>query len=284
MSEASTAAPVAGGRHHRSAKNYLLDPRFQLKYTSFLVGIALFLSAALGIILWNTSTKVIEQSNAAVQQGQETVKQGQETVERGKAVILESKKVNAVVTMTMKQCYADDPELQKTFAAQTVEDETKMNQEQTRLEGDAERLKKQADALAMQKAQVEAQQKTILGGLAGVLSLLVVGIGIAGIVFTHKIAGPIFKMKRLLRQVGEGKLVLRERLRKGDELQEFFETFEKMVDSLRHHQEQEIAKVDRILERLETAPVSQRGNKELDDDGITLLKKLRSDMQSQLEA
>ena len=44
------------------------------------------------------------------------------------------------------------------------------------------------------------------------LALLVIAIGFAGIVFTHKIAGPIFKMKRLLRQVGEGKLVVSERL------------------------------------------------------------------------
>jgi geranylgeranyl reductase len=56
---------------------------------------------------------------------------------------------------------------------------------------------------------------------------------VAGIVFTHKVAGPIFKMKRLLRQVGAGKLVLRERLRKGDELQHFFEVFEEMVAELR---------------------------------------------------
>ena len=90
-------------------------------------------------------------------------------------------------------------------------------------------------------------------------------------------------MKRLLREVGEGKLVLREKLRKGDELQHFFETFEKMVNDLRRHQQSEIAKVDDILARLDDAPVSQRGNKEVDADGIELLKRLRREMQDQLE-
>src|SRR5262249_6015346 len=75
-----------------------------------------------------------------------------------------------------------------------------------------------------------------------------------------------------------------ERLRKGDELQHFFETFERMVDDLRRRQQGEIAKVDRILERLESAPVSQRGNKEFDADGITMLKDLRTERQDQLDA
>ena len=113
---------------------------------------------------------------------------------------------------------------------------------------------------------------------------MVVALGMLGIVFTHKVAGPIFKMKRLLRQVGEGKLVVRERLRKGDELQHFFEVFETMVGELRKHQEAEIARVDRILEKLSEAPLSSRGVKEFDEDGVEMLRKLRSEMQSQLEA
>ena len=90
-------------------------------------------------------------------------------------------------------------------------------------------------------------------------------------------------MKRLIRQIGEGKLVLREKLRKGDELQHFFEAFETMVNDLRARQTAEISKVDKILERLVDAPVSQRGMREFDDDGVELLKQLRREMQDQLE-
>ena len=91
-------------------------------------------------------------------------------------------------------------------------------------------------------------------------------------------------MKRLLREVGAGKLVVRERLRKGDELQHFFEVFEKMVTELRRRQEAEIAKVDGILEKLSDAPLSNRGLKEFDDDGVEALRQLRREMQEQLEA
>ena len=285
MSDAPRSATSAtAGRHHRSARNYLLDTHFQLKYTGFLVGIALFLSVALGLIIWNTSRKVIQQSRTTVLQGQETVERGQETVERGKQVLVQSKRVSQVVAMNIAKEYKDDPELAKTFGEAATQDERKLEEEQIRLERDAADLKKQAETLRAQAVEVEEQQRLFLVGLWVMLSLLVIVIGLAGIVFTHKIAGPVFKMKRLLRQVGEGKLVLRERLRKGDELQHFFEAFEKMVEALRDHQKGEIAKVDAIISKLDDAPVSTRGNKEVDADGMAMLKKLRRDMQAQIEA
>ena len=261
MSEASTARPSPGsadttGRHQRSAKNYLIDRQFQLKYTGFLVGISLFLSIGLGVLIWNTSSAVIHQ--------------GQETVARGKQVLVQSRRVSQVVAMNIAKEYKEDPELAKTFGEEVAKDEAQLTEEQARLERDT--------------AFLEEQQRNLLIGLVVSLALLVGGIGFAGIVFTHKIAGPIYKMKRLLREVGDGKLVVREKLRKGDELVHFFETFEKMVGDLRKRQEAEIAKVDLILKRLDEGPRSQRGNRELDEDGVTLLKKLRREMQDHIEA
>lgn len=282
MSDAQS--PAASGRHNRSAKNYLIDRNFQLKYTAFLVGTALVLSMALGLILWRTSSKVIEQSQRAVEQGRETVKQGQETIDRGKQVLVQSRRVSQVVAMNIAKEYRDDPELAKTFNESAAKDEEKLKEEQDRLERDAVFLSKRAAELEEQAKDVATQQQALLVGLVAGLGLLVICVGIAGIVFTHKVAGPIFKMKRLIRQVGEGKLVLREKLRKGDELQHFFEAFENMVNDLRARQTAEITKVDRILERLDDAPLSHRGMREFDENGVELLKQLRREMQDQLEA
>jgi methyl-accepting chemotaxis protein len=251
------AAPrQAAPKHQRSLRNYLLDRHFQLRYAGFLAGTALCLSTVLGVLLWRTSSEVIVQ--------------GQKTVERGQLVLVESRRVSQVVAMNIAKEYKDDPELAKTFGEDAARDEQRLKDEQERLERDA--------------AFLAGRQKELLGGLVVLLTGLVVALGFVGIVFTHKVAGPIFKMKRLLRQVGEGKLVVREKLRKGDELQHFFEVFEEMVASLREHQEAEIAKVDRILDKLSAAPVSQRGMKEFDEDGIELLRQLRREMQAQLEA
>ncbi len=207
MSDAQS--PAASGRQQRSARNYLLDRNFQLKYTALLVGIALALSVALGLILWRTSSKVIEQSQSTVEQGRETVKQGQETIDRGKQVLVQSRRVSQVVAMNIAKEYKDDPELAKTFNESAAKDEAKLKEEQERLERDAAFLAARARDLELQAQIVATQQNALLIGLVAGLGLLVICVGLAGIVFTHKVAGPIFKMKRLLRQVGEGKLVVR---------------------------------------------------------------------------
>jgi hypothetical protein len=280
MTDEHRAAPANSGspprgRDQRSAKNYLINRRFQLKYTGLLVGIALLLSGALGLILWSTSSQIIEQSRKAVQQGQVTVQKGQETVKRGQQVLEISKNLTTAVRMDVER--QGNPDLVKAFEEDTADDERKRKEEQERLERDAVALKEWAAQLEQQARDVEKRQRDIGVGLLVVLSLLVLGVGLAGIVFTHKVAGPIYKMKRLLLQVGEGRLIVRERLRRGDELHDFFAAFEKMVDDLRHRKESEIATIDKALAKLEAGADDARG------DGVSMLKTLRSEMRENVE-
>ncbi len=261
-------------KYKRSARNYLLDPQFQLKYTGLLVAIALVLAVGLGVLLWKTSSQVVAQSQNTVEQGKETVRQGKVTVERGKQVIEQSRKVSQVVSMNIEKNYGDQPELAKTFKDEADKDDAKLIDEQKRLENDATFLTKQSADLEQQAQAVRDGQRNLFIGLVTAMVALVVGIGIAGIVFTHKIAGPIFKMKRLMRELATGKLVLREKLRKGDELQHFFDAFEQMVETMRGQQRKEIGRVDTILETLEKDP----------EAGVAKLKELRHDMQDHLEA
>jgi nitrogen fixation/metabolism regulation signal transduction histidine kinase len=262
MSVSASAALPATGRHQRRVKNYLLDSHFQLKYTGYLVGIAILLSLALGTLLWSVSREVIAQSL-------ETVKQGQETVSRGQEVVRESQKVSAVVHMNIVKdpVYGSNPELAAVFNESAKEQDKRLDDQQHKLE---------ADALALQKRSLDlAHQQTLMFVvLIVVLSLLVVGIGIAGILVTHRVAGPIYKMKRLLGYVGDGHLRLTEKLRKGDELQHFFDTFEKMVESLRNRQEIEIGKLDSAIRDLQD---------DVRPEQLDALRSLRQDMQDALE-
>ena len=106
-------------------------------------------------------------------------------------VVEESKKVSQVATknITDDAAYADNPELLKSFK----------------------------DAADEQDRMMVARQRYMLASILGGLTLLVLFIGVLGIYFTHKVAGPIYKMKLLLKQVGEGKLTFHGKLRKGDE-------------------------------------------------------------------
>jgi methyl-accepting chemotaxis protein len=149
-----------------------------------------------------------------------------DVVVEGAKVVEESKKVSDVVMMNIKDNYAQYPELASAF----TEDASKSDQK----------------IIEQQKALVRQQQK-MLAALVGALALLVLIIGVCGIWFTHKIAGPVYKMKMLLRQVGDGKLVFHGSLRKGDELQDFFEAFSSMVEKLRDRQSKEVAELDVAL-------------------------------------
>lgn len=216
----TTSAPAAPpvqktGKHQRSFKNYLIDSRFQLKYTGFIVGVSLAICAILGVFLYNTSTTVVTESQKVVD---------------------ESKKVSDVVKMNMKEQYADTPELADSFAQEASASDSK---------------------IADQQAQLVKQQRTMLTSLVGGLALMVVLIGLLGIYFTHKVAGPIYKMKMLLKQVGDGKLNFRGGLRKGDELQDFFEAFASMVEQLKSRQAKEIELLESAIEQARSAGASE---------------------------
>ena len=159
-----------------------------------------------------------------------------EVVAESAQVVEESKKVSDVVTMSIKDNYGQDTELASAFTEEASKQDQKL--------------------VEKQKALVRQQQKMLVA-LVGALVLLVVLIGLCGIWFTHKIAGPVYKMKMLLRQVGDGKLVFHGSLRKGDELQDFFEAFSSMVEKLRERQAKEVEQLDAALRMASEAGASE---------------------------
>lgn len=264
MAEAAPFSSLpAGGRGQRRLRNYLLNSRFQLKYSGYLVAIALLFSACLGAILWRTSQDVVVQSQKAVHQGEQVVAQGRE-------VLRESQKVSAVVQMNIVKdpVYSENPALLEAFMADAAEQDARLVRQQRVLEDQSAALKRQA-------FELDRHQRTLLITLCIALGLLVVLIGLAGIVVTHKVAGPIYKMKRQLREVGSGRLSIPSPLRRGDELVDFFEAFDAMVRNLRRRQELEIEQLERAISSLE--PKAEPG--ELDP-----LYRVRDEMKAALDA
>jgi len=263
MGTAATTTSIPAGRGQRRLRNYLLDPHFQLKYSGYLAGVALLISVCLGAVLWRTSQAVIDQSRRAVQQGEQVVARSREVVE-------ESRKVSLVVQMNIVKdpVYSDNPALLEAFKADTERQDQRFVVQQKTLEAQAQELKRQSQA-------IETRQRTTIVTLCVALVLLVVLIGLAGIVVTHRVAGPIHKMRRQIREVGEGRLRLPVPLRKGDELVSFFSAFETMVKNLRSRQEAEIAQLDAAISGLESRVSS---------DELESLRRLRGDMQRALDA
>lgn len=248
-SAAPPPAAAAGGRpkYKRSIKNYMLEPKFQLKWTGYLLAVAVVVSGILGTFLYRTSNEVTEQSNQVIQQGNK--------------LLDESRKNSELVRMTMKDQYPDAPELATDFNKHADELDKQLAEQQKQLHAQGENTKR--------------QQQTMLMTLVGGLSFLVVLLGLVGIYITHKVVGPIYKMKLLLRQVGDGKLNFYGKPRKGDELKDLFEVFEATVDKLKKRQAAEVQELTEAMEEAKKTGAS--------DDAIAKIAHVRDEMARALE-
>ena len=89
--------------------------------------------------------------------------------------------------------------------------------------------------------------------LSGSLAGLVVLLSLLTIVVTHKVAGPAYKMKRLLANVDGEHLQLFEKLRKGDELHDVFQEFSDMLRRLRESRHLDVEQLHSVIQKLEAA-------------------------------
>lgn len=87
------------------------------------------------------------------------------------------------------------------------------------------------------------------------LASLVLVLSLSTIVVTHKVAGPAYKMKRLLSSVDSNRLQLFEKLRKGDELHDVFREFSDMLRRLREARHLDIEQLDSVILQLGEANV-----------------------------
>lgn len=183
----------------RKLRNFLLEPRFQLKYTAMVVGVTVAVAGVLGFYAYTYSRGQTEMF---------TIKQIESEVGRGGAP---------------DQAFIED----------------------------LQRYAREAD---------RAVALAILGGI-GVLAL---ALGVTGIIVTHRMVGPAYKLKMLLRNVGDGRLRIAGGLRKNDELHDVFEAFQGMVESLRTGRERELSELDTAIEAARKAGTSSEVLTQLD--------------------
>lgn len=250
MEQVTTSPPRSAERQQqRKLRNYLLDRHFQLKYANFAAGIALAISGLFGLLLWQASEGTLDQSRAAVELGEE--------------VLAESKKVSEVVAMNIAKdpVYSADPSLRQAFEADAAEQSARLGSQQ-------QRLMAHAAALSQQRTQFALL-------LVGVLVSLVLALWLAGIVITHRVAGPVYKMKRQIRAVRDGNLSVPSPLRKGDELKDFFDTFNEMVGALRERRQEQVQVLKQVLSDLEGS---------VSEDKLAPLKRILADSSAMLDA
>ncbi len=174
-----------GNKRQRKLRNYLLDRRFQLKYTSMVVLVTVTVAGGLGYVAYGFSKGQTEALTAHI---------------------------------------AAQPDLD----TETAED--------------LERFAQQEDR--------KVRNAIIIGVL-----LLTLALGVTGILVTHRVVGPAYRMRRLFEGIREGKLQITTGIRKGDELQDLYRSFTDMVESLRDERSEEIAQLEDTLAKMEAAGV-----------------------------
>lgn len=205
----------------RRKKTYLLDTRFQLKWTGFLVVVVVMVMAGLGVVIGNTAGAASDTAQLAVAQAEK---------------VSDESRSNSALARTSVEL-AGNETLTKVMD-----------------EGIAELEAKSAQNLAdvkQRRAEIETNRRNLKIELVAAGVALVVLLSIMGVVITHRIVGPVHKMKRLLRRVSTGRLAIEERLRRGDELEDLFDTFLQMTYSLRAIQSARLKTLDATLRRAE---------------------------------
>ena len=224
-------------RPKRRIRNYLLDPKFQLRYAALLAGSAGALLMLLGAVVASTSTMAINEARASTDLATLAVEQAARAVAEGEA---------SARVLRLHQLSLSEPD---SAAARAIEAALTRVDHSSRAELDRVRgLRARAVA---QRARVEALRPRLLVWITASGIAFVLALGAIGIVITHRVVGPAWRMRRLLAKVGSGVLRVDERLRRGDELGSLFDAFVAMVDALRRAREDELLELDRAIARLE---------------------------------
>lgn len=216
----STQPAATTSAYKRQARNFLLDARFQLKFASYIVGITLVLAAVLGVILYRTTNHLFAQAQSAVD---------------ARSSAAESSRELGIATLNNDLARnLENPE----FAAQL----------QARSDAIDKAFEVEKALVIETKAELVKQQQMTLIGLIVLLVGFIAIVGLGTIVTTHKVVGPLFRVKRMANEVASGKIrPPTYGLRPGDELQDVFESFSNMVTKLRERHVDELAKVEASL-------------------------------------
>jgi len=98
----------------------------------------------------------------------------------------------------------------------------------------------QANALLPQGTEADAELMDYIGSLqlytavvvGAVLVLHVVAVVLLGLIMSLKVAGPVYRFKKVMLEVAKGNINMRVSLRDGDQLTDLADAFNKMMDTL----------------------------------------------------
>lgn len=109
------------------------------------------------------------------------------------------------------------------------------------------------------------------------IGLIIVMFGALSIFITHKLAGPVFVLERMAKDITRGDLTVRTRLRKGDDLNDLAQDMNQMADNLESlllNLDEEYRRLAYYVSELET----ELESKNISQQAVTeIIKKIEAD-------
>jgi nitrogen fixation/metabolism regulation signal transduction histidine kinase len=223
----SSASHEAGKK--RRLRNFLIDPSFQLKFTVYLVAVTVVLTAVLGVFLLRNTQALLDQANASLEARSDAAEASRELS-------------NATLSNELLQKMGDP-----VFVAQLQATSRTID----------ERYEAERAAIVKQREELGRRQRLMWMVLGGTLVTFIILIALLTIVFTHRVAGPLMRIRRMVKDVAEGHLRPPPYgLREKDELKDIFDATRSMVHVLRRQQEDDALVLSHALERAQQQGVA----------------------------
>jgi nitrogen fixation/metabolism regulation signal transduction histidine kinase len=132
-------------------------------------------------------------------------------------------------------------------------------------------------------ASADQLRLLVLVGFGLLFAIVVAG---GGIMLTHKVAGPLFKITRYMAEIKEGRLGPVYDLRRGDQLRDFFDSFKQMHSALRASVEADVAVLNEVIQSTESHLAqlgAESGSSDLEGH-LEALRELRDQKDASLKA
>ena len=109
-----------------------------------------------------------------------------------------------------------------------------------------------AEALAGLSLPASARpDATLLALMAAITVLMAIALALFGLLVTHRVAGPVYVMSHYVHVLSRGRYPIMRPLRRGDELKDFFDSFQRAIEALREREIEEAELIDQAVARFE---------------------------------
>jgi nitrogen fixation/metabolism regulation signal transduction histidine kinase len=218
----SSARDQQDGSKKRRWRNFLIEPKFQLKFAAYLIAVTLVLAAVLGVFLFRNTQALLDEASHSLEA-------------RSRAAEASRELSNATLSNELIKKMGDPVFVaQLQAASQTID----------------ERYEAERAAIVVQRSELVRRQRNMWLAFVGTLAGFLFLITLTTIVLTHRVAGPLMRIRRMVKEVAAGTIRPPPYgLRESDELKDIFDATRGMMHVLRKQNEDDVLVLSHALER-----------------------------------